>query len=911
MAIETGTRFGPYEILGPLGAGGMGQVYRARDTRLDRIVALKIISPDVAHHALRQQRFRREAIAISSLSHPHICALYDVGEQDGVAFLVMEHLEGTTVAARLLRGPLPLDEALHHATEVAGALDHAHRQGVVHRDLKPSNVMLTAAGAKLLDFGLAKLRQAGADAGLLPGTESIPGAAATAEGTILGTVQYMAPEQLEGKEADARTDVFAFGTLVYEMVTGQKAFTGTSQASLIAAILRADAPRISALKPLAPPALDHIVARCLAKDPDERWQTARDLMLELREIEHRGSSDAARAGVKAAEHTVAGGSHPQSGERPRLSRERVAWAVSVAATLLAVTMGTLYWRSPGTTTVTRSDSPVSAAVRSEIPAPDGTNVGSTSLSPDGRRLVFVGRRGLVSRLWVRPLDSVTASPLAGTDGADYPFWSPDGQSLAFFADGKLKRIEVSGGPVQTLADAPNTRGGAWSSTGTIVFSPNSQTLHRVSATGGPSEEVTALDTSRGEISHRWPCFLPDGQHFLYLAQSSVAENRGIFVGSLDRSTKKFVVRTEDSGAYVSPGYLLFLRETTLVAQRFRTDRLEVEGSPVPLAEPVGVNGLERAQFDVSTGALVYRRGAFLGSSEVAWVDRTGRRIGTIGSAADFRAVRISPGGHHIAIAIEDQRVGTPDIWVHDVSRNLSTRFTFDLATDRDPVWSPDGGRLAVRSNRNDRSTIYVRAINGVGGEKLLLESSHNASIHDWSRDGGSALFTQSDPAGQTDRDIWILPLQAERAPYPFIRASFNQDYPRFSPSGRLVSYQTDDSGRNKVYVVPFPDTGDKWEISPAGGVQPIWRADGRELFYVAPDNTIMAVDVREGPATIEFGTPRPLFQAAIAVLPARQPSWTWDVAADGQQFLLILAKDDPAPLTLVTNWRADLREPVD
>jgi Tol biopolymer transport system component len=633
-------------------------------------------------------------------------------------------------------------------------------------------------------------------------------------------------------------------------------------------------------------------------------------MLELREIEDQGSSDAARANAKAAEHTTAASSRHDGGGRPHLPRERVAWAVSIVATLMAVTMGTLYWRSLDATTAPLKDSPAPAAIRSEIPAPDGTSVGSTSLSPDGRRLVFVGRRGLVSRLWIRPLDSVTARPLAGTEGADYPFWSPDGQSLGFFADGKLKRIEVSGGPVQTLSDAPNTRGGTWGRSGTIVFSPNSQTLHRVQATGGPSEEVTALDTTRGDISHRWPCFLPDGQHFLYLAQSSVAENRGLFVGSLDRSTNKFVVRTEDSGAYVSPGYLLFLREMTLVAQRFRTDRLEVEGNPVPVAEPVGVNGLERGQFDVSAGALVYRRGAFLGSSEVAWVDRTGRRLGTIGTAADFRAVRISPGGRHIAIAMEDQRVGTPDIWVHDVARNLSTRFTFDLATDRDPVWSPDGDRLAVRSNRNDRSNIYVRAINGVGGEKLLLESSRNASIHDWSRDGGSALFTQFDPAGKTDRDIWILPLQADRAPYPFMRASLNQDYPRFSPSGRLVSYQTDDSGHNRVYVAPFPDTGDRWEISPDGGVQPIWRADGRELFYLAPDNTIMAVDVHEGVKTVEFGTPRPLFQAAIAVLPARQPSWTWDVAADGQRFLLILAKDDPAPLTLVTNWRADLKEPV-
>ena len=546
-------------------------------------------------------------------------------------------------------------------------------------------------------------------------------------------------------------------------------------------------------------------------------------------------------------------------------------------------------------------------IRSEIPAPANTVVGAIALSPDGRRLVFVGRNGLTTRLWIRALSALTAEPLANTDGADYPFWSPDGTSLGFFADGKLKRIEVAGGSAQTLADAPNARGGTWNPNGVIVFSPNAQTLWRVSATGGRAEEITRLDTSRGEASHRWPVFLPDGRRFLFLAQGSVQENRGLFVGSIDTRRRTFVVRTETSGAYVDSGYLVFLRDTTLMAQRFDAASATLVGRSVALATPVGVNGLERAQFDITSGALVYRRGAFIGGTELVSVDRRGRRVGQIEWSGDFRAVRVSPNGRYIAFAVEDQRVGTPDVWVHDTVRNTATRFTFDPGTDRDPVWSPDGGQLAVRSNRHERFNVYTRALNGVGGEELLYESTENANIHDWSRDGQFMLFTRVDPTGKTDRDIWILPTTGkDRRPHSLLVAPLNQDYPRFAKNGRLISYQAEDSGRNKVFVMPYPETGDRWEISPDGGAQPLWRADGRELFYLAPDNTIMAVDVRTGTTSVEFGTPRRLFQASIAVLPARQPSWTWDVFPDGKRFLLILAKDDKAPLTLVTNWQMDL-----
>ena len=891
MPVTAGARFGPYEILGPLGVGGMGEVYRARDTRLDRIVAFKILAPDLADQPGHRERFRRETRAISSLSHPHICTSYDVGEESDVAFLVMEYLEGETLAARLLRGPLPHDEVLQRAIEIASALDHAHRLGIVHRDLKPSNVMLTATGAKLLDFGLAKAHQPRFP--LTSATATIPAAAATVEGSIVGTVQYMAPEQLEGKDADARTDVFAFGMVVYEVATGQKVFTGESQASLIAAILRAEAPPISELDPLSPPALDHVIARCLAKHPDDRWQTARDLMLELREVARHGDERTARRRPVQRDSSI------------RAPRERIAWLVALAATAIAIAASSLYVLSKQSAG-TLADGPDLGAVRSEIPGPADTIVGSIALSPDGRRLVFVGRNGLTTRLWVRALDDLVSESLRNTDGADYPFWSPDGRSIGFFADGKLKRIEASGGPAQPLADAPNARGGTWGRAGVIVFSPNSQALFRVPATGGQAEEITTLDASRGEISHRWPAFLPDGQRFLYFAQASVEEHQGIFAGFLDKASPKFIVRTGDSGTYTEPGFLLFLRDTKLMAQRFRVNDLTPEGELIELAAPVAVNGLERAQFDISAGTLVYRHGTFLGDSELVWLNRRGTRLGEIGSG-DFRAVRISPDGRHVAFGLEDKRVGTPDVWIYDVARSKANRFTFDPGTDRDPVWSPDSSRLAVRSNRRGRFNIYARALNEVGGEQLLYDSTDNANIHDWSRDGSFLIYSRDDPRGKTGRDLWVLPLNGARASYPLLETPLNQDYPRFSRSGRLLSYQTNDSGRNKVFVMAYPPTGDKWDITPGGGAQPIWRADGNELFYVAPDNTIMAVEVREGARTVEFGTPQPLFQAPIIVVPARQPNWTWDVSPDGQRFLLILAKADDAPVTLVTNWQAALK----
>jgi Tol biopolymer transport system component len=887
MAIDPGSRLGPYEIVTLIGAGGMGEVYRAWDSRLGRTVAVKVLSGSIASKAGRRERFEREARAIASLNHPHICDVYDVGRDGDVEFLVMEHLEGRTLADRLLAGPLDLTAVIRHAIEIAEALDHAHRQGIVHRDLKPGNVMLTKTGAKLLDFGLAKVFPAQS----LPALSTMGSVAPlTADDAVLGTFQYMAPEQLEGKEVDGRTDLFAFGAVVYEMVTARRAFEGTSQASLIGAILHTDPPSMALKQPVTPPALDRIVKRCLAKDPDERWQTARDLIFALRGIETEASTDRGSPRVASG----------------RSSRERLAWVTAILATALAVVVATLYLGRASPQADLASIPVLSGgAVRSEIAAPENTTIGAIALSPDGRRLAFIGLSEGRRRLWVRALDAFAAQPLAGTDGADSPFWSPDGRSLGFFAEGKLKRIEVSGGPSQALADvAVSALGGTWNQDGIIIFSPNGLSLHRIPARGGISDPVTQLDVSRGEISHRWPRFLPGGQHFLYLAQSTNPENRGIFVGSLDGKTKGPVVRSEFSAAHVAPGYLLFLRDNTLMVQPFRAANLELEGNAVPLAGPISVDGFERAHFEISpSGILIYRRGGFLGGNELAWFNREGERTGSIGHSGDFRGARLSPDGQHVAAVSEDPLAATPDIWIYDLMGG-ATHFTLDAATDNDPVWSWDGRQIAFRSVRGRRFGFYLNALRGTGKEDALLESDAAVNIHDWSRDGRFILFSQVDPAGKTGRDIWILPMQ-ERKPYALVTDVSNQDRPRFSPNGRWVAYESNERGGYKIYVTPFPASGRKFEASlpTVGGTQPIWSRSG-ELFYLSPDNTLMAVDVREQASTIVLGPAKQLFSAPVS----RVPGWSYDVDDDGRRFLLLVSKPNAVPLTLVVNWPADLKK---
>ena len=886
MPLGAGVRLGPYEITSPLGAGGMGEVYRARDTRLDRTVAIKVLPAHLAASPERRQRFEREARAISALTHPHICVLHDVGRHDGIDFLVMEYLEGETLTDRLKRGALPLEQVLRYGVEIAGALDQAHRHGIVHRDLKPGNVMLTKSGAKLLDFGLAKLRapdtpvSAASELSALP-TGDKP---LTAEGSIVGTFQYMAPEQLEGKEPDARTDIFAFGAVLHEMATGQRAFKGKSQASLIAAILASEPPPISRLQPLTPPALDRVVATCLAKDPDERWQSAHDLLKEMTWVRDGGSTAAA----------------PVVAQRVR--PERIAWAAAAMAAGLTGLSVSL-WRDANREPPRTLQSSLLPPAKVTFNFLDGPAV----LSPDGRRVAFVAHgadgRNLV---WVRPLNGPTAQSLAGTERATYPFWSADSRSLGFFADGKLKRIDASGGPPQVVCDAPSGRGGAWNRDGVIVFSGRPGIgLSRVSASGDVPTVATELDASRDETSHRWPFFLPDGRHFLYTALAAVTPTPAdaIFVGALGSNERQRLVDVVRSNAiYAPPGYLLFAREGALVAQPFDAKQRQFTGDAVVVADQVQTfSPVASAAFSTSeNGMLAYQAGAGGEPSQLVWLDRAGRQTETGLAPGPIDSPRLSHDGRRVAYHVED-RQERGDIWIYDLARRVSNRFTFDPANDFDPVWSPDDTRLVFSSNRRDRGDLYLKAASGAGADELLFASGKRKIATDWSRDGRHVLFSEFDPT--TRQDLWSLSMPDGKATV-VLQTEFFESGGALSPDGRWMAYHSDEAGRQEVYVQPFPGPGPKWRISREGGTWARWRGDGKELFFIADDRKLMVVEVTAG-STFGAGDPNPLFATRCK----RSFSREYDVTSDGQRFLVnnTLAEESAASITLVQNWHAELK----
>jgi len=878
----------------------MGEVYRARDTRLDRTVAIKILPAHLSDNADLRQRFEREARAVSSLNHPHICTLHDIGHQDGVDFLVMEYLEGETLADRLRKGPLPPEQFPRTAIEIADALDRAHRQGVVHRDLKPGNIMLTKAGVKLLDFGLAKLggphpAPALARLSALPTKDKSP---LTAEGAIVGTLQYMAPEQLEGRETDARTDIFALGTVLYEMATGQKAFKGTSQASLIAAILASEPPPISSLQPMTPPALDRLVKTCLAKDPDERWQSARDLANELKWI----SQDGSQAG-------------PASPLRPlRARRERIWISTSVLLGLTAVVLGILYDRA--------GKIEQQEVVRASIEAPPGNRfiftsdvAGPPALSPDGRALVYTAMdKSGDRRLWMRRLEANDAQPLSGTENAIFPFWSPDSRSVAFFSDGKLKRLEASGGLPVAICSSGDGRGGTWNGDGTILFSPQYRAgLFRVPASGGEPTPVTRLDETTNS-SHRWPQFLPDGSHFLYLGIShdrSKSENDALYWASLDGRENRMLMRS-GAGAIYASGHLLYVRDTSLVAQPFDPTRGEFRGEPVTVTSDVEYDRTTwRATFTVSeTGMLVYHPGEGIAGTTLRWVDPAGKQTGIVGEPDLYRDVRISPDGKRLAVTRGDPS----DIWIYDLIRGVGTRFTFDQGVNEFlPTWSPDGRRLAFSSDRSGRGAIYVKEASGSAEEELLQQSSEPQRVADWSADGRFILYEQGDPSkGRVE--LWAVPISGDRRPFPVVQGSSRDEIGRFSPDGAWVAYHSDESGTYQVYVTRFappspaarrsPASVGKWQVSAQGGVLPMWRGDGRELFFLGLDNRLMAVALQGRGGGLEIGAARPMFTANFP--PVGVP---YDVSRDGKKFILYAGEEATStPLTLVLHWNARLKK---
>ncbi len=893
MTLAAGTKLGPYEILAPIGAGGMGEVYKARDARLERTVAIKVLPPHLSSNAELRQRFEREAKTISQLSHPHICALYDVNREGETEYLVMEYLEGETLSERLVRGPLPLEQTLRYGVEIADALDKAHRQGIVHRDLKPGNVMLTRGGVKLLDFGLAKFHAGGRDAAASSvsrlATEMQASQPLTERGTVLGTFQYMAPEQLEGREADARSDLFAFGAVLYEMATGKKAFSGKSQASLIGSILRDDPPAISEISPMAPPALNRVVKTCLAKDPEDRFQTAHDVKLQLQWIAEGGSQAGFPAPVVAL----------------RKNRERLAWAVAAAAIIAAglATFGYLR-RAPAE----------GFRIRSFLMPPDKSefdvlaeNCGSLTISPDGRQITFPAR-GADGKtlLWIQSLGDLAARPIPGTEGATFPFWSPDGRFLAFFADGKLQKVDISGAPPLPLCEAPNGRSGAWNRDGVILFSPDSTTeLYRVPAAGGAAKPATALDAARGETTHRWARFLPDGRHFLYLAGShgtgTKSESNAVFVGALDTKERTLLLQARSNVIYAS-GYLLYIRESILLAQRFDPGSLRLSGDPIPIAEGVQYDpSFFRGVFAASdNGLLLYATGAAATKARLRWFDRAGKPLSEpFGEPAEYASLGLARDGKRFAAAINDPTTGMPSIWIFD-ERGVRTRLTFGGLTDN-PVWSPDGSRIAYQRLEKQAIDAYVKPTGG-GKEEVLFHSDNSVVPTDWSPDGRLLALDVMARGGKTRSDVWILPLSGDRKPYAFLASEFVERSASFSPDGRWVSYVSNESGRPELYVVPFPGPGGKWQVSTSGAVGGAFFKEGREILYGNLEGEAMSVEVKAGPAGLQIGAPKVLFKLppvqAIAVTP------------DGERFLLAVPPEAgrTSRVALVTNWAAGLEK---
>ncbi len=858
----------------------MGEVYRARDTRLDRTVAVKILPAEFAHNAQLRLRFEREAKVISSLTHPHICTLHDVGQHEGVDYLVMEYLEGESLADRIARGPLPIEDALIIAIQITSALDKAHKSSIVHRDLKPGNIILTTTGAKLLDFGLAK-SGGQASAVLLEGaTEHKP---LTQEGTIVGTFQYMAPEQLEGKEADARTDIFALGAVLYEMITGRRAFEGKSKVSLIAAILDHDPPPITSVQPLSPPALDRLIRTCLAKDPDDRWQTAHDVLLQLKWISEGGSL----AGVPA----------PVAVRRRH--REFLWTTMSALALIAAVSFGGLWYRE-----TTRPRDPVTTSILPPEKADFEFESGSMALSPDGRRIAFLALNPEGKRtIWVRPLGSVSAQSLAGTEDALNPFWSPDSRFLGFFAAAKLKKIDTAGGPPQSLCDAPIARGGAWSKDGTIVFTPTSSDgLYKISASGGVPVALTKLDKS--EHTHRWPFALPDGKHVLFYVGGGGGFTGGgtrIDVVSLQSGERTKLFRADSSAVYAVPGYVLFRRERSLVAQPFDLKHLRAVGEVFPVAEEVRVSSLGNGIFSVSqNGLLAYQSGGALGQSQLMWVDRTGKLIGNIGAPADYRHPALSHDGRKLAVQITDANASNGDIWVIDLARATSTRLTFDPANDFVPLWSADDKYIYFATNRNDAGDLYRKPASGLGNDEEVIRMPGFTLGSDLSRDGRYIAFSNIDPDGKRGWDTWTYSV-ADKRSTPFLQSQFNEFWPHFSPDGKWLVYQSDESGKVQIYVQPFPATGGKWQVSTDGGTRPRWSSKGNEIFYVLGSGKIMVAEVRTS-GTFEAGIPKPLFD----MRPKGGPDQRYTVTPDASRFVINNSVKDEvkAPITLVQNWAA-------
>jgi eukaryotic-like serine/threonine-protein kinase len=893
MALTSGTRLGPYEIVAPLGAGGMGEVYRARDTRLDRTVAVKILTQGLADTPEIRQRFEREARAVSSLNHPHICALYDVGHQDGIEYLVMEYLEGETLAARIEKGPMPSADVLRYASQIADALDKAHRQGIVHRDLKPGNVMLTKSGAKLLDFGLAKGGEIiqGGDLSSSP-TVSRP---LTTQGTIVGTLQYMSPEQLEGKATDARSDIFSFGAMLYEMATGKKAFEAKSHASLIAAIMKEEPRPMRELQPMTPRLLEHMVKTCLAKDPDDRPQSAHDLKMELDWLrESSGISDAPK--LDAGRSTA------------RSKLPAIMLAAGVLALAAAIVVAFLF----------RPQN--SRAERLEFSIPLQGEMSHLALSPDGRMLAFVtpDQSSGANMLGLQRVGSPGITILPGTQGASYPFWSPDDSYVAFFADGKLKKVAASGGVPQVLAIATSGRGGSWSRRGVIVFSPQaSGWLWKVNADGSNVVSLTdKIFDARQIVSHRWPVFLPDGEHFLYIAVSFTnnLDNsaRGIYVGSLSGEAKRLISAAQSNPGYAN-GYLFYLDDKkSLRASQVDVSKGTVSGESQVVTDQIGYQpSIFWGAFSVAeNGTTVYNTNVGSTLSVLTWYDRAGKELGRVGDVGVLANPTLSPDGTRLAEDIADAKANNVNLWLSDIKRGTNSRFTFDSSEAVVGIWSRDGNLVAYRSLALNDTNIFLKQAQGLQPAQSIFSAKTSAHTTDdldpnsWSLDDKQLLCTLQPAAGGSQ--LVLLSASGGKLT-PFLSTKSNETNGQISPDGKWVAYASNESGDWEIYVTTFPTAAGKWQVSRGGGTEPRWRGDSKEIFYIAPGSTLTAVPVAGGD-TFSSGNPTPLFRTQFRANVSSTDLYSYDVTKDGQRFLVNRYAKPPqvAPLHIVLNSTAGL-----
>jgi eukaryotic-like serine/threonine-protein kinase len=893
MALSPGTKLGPYEITAPLGAGGMGEVYLARDTRLDRDVAVKIL-PEHLRKPDLQARFEREAKAISGLQHPHICVLHDVGSQNGLDFLVMEYLEGETLADHLAKGALALDQILNIGIQIAEALDKAHRRGLVHRDLKPANIMLTKSGAKLMDFGLAKpapIIGMGAAAGpLTPATPTMsvaamvsPPSPITQKGEIVGTFHYMSPEVVQGAEADPRSDIFAFGAVLYEMVTGHRAFVGKSQLSVLTAILEKEPELITSARANVPDGLDYAIGKCLTKDPELRWQTTHDLALQLRWLSESG--------------------------RPVTSAQRFPprWMWAAAALLVIVSLaGGYFLRSPTPTRVLRANLTLPNALELE------NSDSALALSPNGRRLalVLIDNSGK-QQIWLRSLDSLTAQALAGTEGATYPFWSPDSRFLGFFDDGLLKKMDISTGVIQNLCDARNGRGASWGTRDLIVFSPGPYSpLYSVPAAGGTQSRLTTLDARTKNESHRLPEFLPDGLHVLFHGGESAGgtlAKGAIYAVNVQSKKVSLVVKEDSAVRYAAPGYILFVRNRTLMAQRFEMRSLRTVGEAVPIAERLIFNTFRlTAPFSVSdSGILIYQSGSAIPQSQLTWFDFEGRKLGTVGDPTAIAGIFLSPDDKRMLAAVVDSATNQISLWMYDLARDIPDRFSFGNVDFDAPVWSPDSTNIAFR----DRSgTMFLKSTENRTHQIELFADGKLNNPTAWSKDGKTLLYCTQSNQGF---DMWSLQLGPRPEPQPFIVTDTSECNGVFSPDGKWFAYTAAETGRNELYLVSYPDRKLKRQLSSGGAEFPNWSGNGRLLAYVNAEQRLVFVDVEKSGQDLAVGKPKIAFRGAPMPGLPRQGTGIGGpvyITSEGKRILLPVAISggSMSDLTVVTDWSIGL-----